>query len=174
MEHLPSWLLNSVIYLSAAVIVVPLSRALGLGAIIGYLAAGMAIGPWGLGLVSNVEDILHFAEFGVVLMLFLVGLELEPRRLWSLRRPIFGWGSAQVLGCTLLLSLVALGLGVEWRVALVAALGLALSSTAIALQVMGSRNLLPTGSGQAAFSILLFQDVAAIPVLGLLPLLGTV
>jgi glutathione-regulated potassium-efflux system ancillary protein KefC len=82
---------------------VPLSKAIGLGSIIGYLAAGMAIGPWGLGLVSNVEDILHFAEFGVVLMLFLVGLELEPRRLWSMRRPIFGWGSAQVLGCTALL-----------------------------------------------------------------------
>ena len=174
MEHTPAWLANSFIYLSAAVIAVPLSQFLGLGAIIGYLGAGIAIGPWGLGLVTQVEDILHFAEFGVVLMLFLVGLELEPHRLWSLRRPIFGWGSAQVLGCTLLLSLVALGLGVEWRVALVAALGLALSSTAIALQVMGSRNLLPTGSGQAAFSILLFQDVAAIPILALLPLLGTV
>lgn len=174
MEHTPVWLVNSFIYLSAAVIAVPLSQFLGLGAIIGYLGAGIAIGPWGLGLVTQVEDILHFAEFGVVLMLFLVGLELEPHRLWSLRRPIFGWGSAQVLGCTLLLSLVALGLGVEWRVALVAALGLALSSTAIALQVMGSRNLLPTGSGQAAFSILLFQDVAAIPILALLPLLGTV
>ena len=174
MEHAPSWLANSFIYLSAAVIAVPLSKALGLGSIIGYLAAGIAIGPWGLGLVSNVEDILHFAEFGVVLMLFLVGLELEPRRLWSLRRPIFGWGSAQVLGCALLLTLVALGMGVAWRVALVAALGLALSSTAIALQVMGERNLLPTSSGQAAFSILLFQDVAAIPILALLPLLAVV
>ena len=92
MENAPAWLTNSLIYLSAAVIVVPLARALGLGSIIGYLVAGIAIGPWGLGLVTNVEDILHFAEFGVVLMLFLVGLELEPRRLWSLRRPIFGWG----------------------------------------------------------------------------------
>ncbi|MBT9505444.1 glutathione-regulated potassium-efflux system protein KefC [Rhodoferax sp.] len=172
MEHAPTWLVNSFIYLSAAVIAVPLSKALGLGSIIGYLAAGIVIGPWGLGLVTNVEDILHFAEFGVVLMLFLVGLELEPRRLWSLRRPIFGWGSAQVLGCALLLSLVALAFGVSWRVALVAGLGLALSSTAIALQVMGERNLMPTGSGQASFSILLFQDVAAIPILALLPLLG--
>src|SRR5207244_9666460 len=103
MEHAPAWLANSLIYLTAAVVAVPLSRALGLGSIIGYLAAGIAIGPWGLGLVSNVEDILHFAEFGVVLMLFLVGLELEPRRLWSLRRPIFGWGSAQVLACAALL-----------------------------------------------------------------------
>jgi len=88
MEHAPAWLINSFIYLSAAVIAVPLSKAVGLGSIIGYLAAGIAIGPWGLGLVTNVEDILHFAEFGVVLMLFLVGLELEPKRLWSLRRPI--------------------------------------------------------------------------------------
>ena len=174
MENAPTWLTNSLIYLSAAVIVVPLSRALGLGSIIGYLVAGIAIGPWGLGLVTNVEDILHFAEFGVVLMLFLVGLELEPRRLWSLRRPIFGWGSAQVLGCAALLFIAAMLVGASWRVALVAALGLALSSTAIALQVLGERNLLPTSAGQAGFSILLFQDVAAIPILALLPLLGGV
>ena len=125
-------------------LVVPLSKALGLGSIIGYLVAGIAIGPWGLGLVTNVEDILHFAEFGVVLMLFLVGLELEPKRLWSLRRPIFGWGSAQVLGCAAVLFAVGWAAGADWRVALVAALGLALSSTAIALQVFGERNLLPT------------------------------
>ena len=173
MEHAPAWLTNSLIYLSAAVIVVPLSRAIGLGSILGYLAAGIAIGPWGLGLVSNVEDILHFAEFGVVLMLFLIGLELEPRRLWNLRRPIFGAGSAQVLGCAALLFAAGVAAGAPWRVALVAALGLALSSTAIALQVMGERNLLPTSSGQAGFSILLFQDVAAIPILALLPLLGS-
>ncbi|HSV51867.1 MAG TPA: glutathione-regulated potassium-efflux system protein KefC [Burkholderiaceae bacterium] len=172
MEHAPAWLTNSLIYLSAAVIVVPLSKALGLGSIIGYLAAGIAIGPWGLQLVTNVEDILHFAEFGVVLMLFLVGLELEPKRLWSLRRPIFGWGTAQVLGCTALLFAAATLAGVPWKIGLVAALGLALSSTAIALQVLGERNLLPTSSGQAGFSILLFQDVAAIPILALLPLLG--
>ena len=182
MEHAPSWLINSLIYLGAAVIAVPVSKALGLGSIIGYLAAGMAIGPWGLGLVTNVQDILHFAEFGVVLMLFLVGLELEPERLWSLRRPIFGWGSAQVIACaavlfvalwgaSLLVPAVSAALG-GWKTALVAALGLALSSTAIALQVMGERNLLPTSSGQAGFSILLFQDVAAIPILALIPLLG--
>lgn len=174
MEHAPAWLTNSLIYLSAAVFAVPLSKYLGLGSIIGYLAAGIAIGPWGAGLVTNVEDILHFAEFGVVLMLFLIGLELEPRRLWSLRRPIFGWGSAQVLGCTALLFVAAVAAGIGWKVALVAALGLALSSTAIALQVMGERNLLPTSSGQSGFSILLFQDVAAIPILALIPLLGAV
>ena len=172
MEHAPAWLTNSLIYLSAAVIVVPLSRALGLGAIIGYLVAGIAIGPSGLGLVSSVEDVLHFAEFGVVLMLFLVGLELEPRRLWNLRRPIFGWGTAQVLSCALALFGIGCALGADWRVSLVASLGLALSSTAIALQVFGERNLLKTASGQAGFSILLFQDVAAIPILALLPLLA--
>ncbi|MGZ5182267.1 MAG: cation:proton antiporter domain-containing protein, partial [Ramlibacter sp.] len=172
MEQLPAWLSNSLIYLGAAVIAVPVSRALGLGAIIGYLAAGIVIGPWGIGLVRQVEDILHFAEFGVVLMLFLVGLELDPRRLWNLRRPIFGWGGAQVAGCTAALFTLGVLAGFDWRVSLVAALGLALSSTAIALQVMGERNLLPTRSGQAGFAILLFQDVAAIPILALLPLLG--
>ena len=174
MEHAPTWLINSFIYLSAAVIAVPLSKALGLGSIIGYLAAGIAIGPWGLGLVTEVDDILHFAEFGVVLMLFLIGLELEPKRLWSLRRPIFGWGSAQMLGCTAVILLGGMAAGAPWRIALVAALGLALSSTAIALQVLGERNLLPTCGGQAGFCILLFQDVAAIPILALLPVLGSI
>jgi glutathione-regulated potassium-efflux system ancillary protein KefC len=172
MEHTPTWLINTFIYLSAAVIAVPLCKFLGLGAIIGYLVAGIAIGPWGLGLVTNVQDILHFAEFGVVLMLFLVGLELEPKRLWQLRRPIFGWGSAQVLICTLLLTALATLFGVDAKVALVASLGLSLSSTAIALQILSERNLFSTGSGQAAFSVLLFQDVAAIPILALLPLLA--
>ena len=173
MDHAPAWLINSFIYLSAAVVAVPLAKKLGLGSIIGYLAAGIGIGPWGLGLVTNVQDILHFAEFGVVLMLFLVGLELEPKRLWNLRRPIFGWGSAQVLSCAIIITGVAMAFGVGWQTALVAGLGLALSSTAIALQAMGERNLVPTSSGQAGFSILLFQDVAAIPILALLPLLGT-
>lgn len=172
MGHAPAWLTSSLIYLGAAVLVVPLSKALGLGSIIGYLAAGIAIGPWGLGLVSSVEEVLHFAEFGVVLMLFLVGLELEPARLWNLRRPIFGWGTAQVVACAAVLFAVGYLAGANWRVALVAALGLALSSTAIALQVFGERNLLRTSSGQAGFSILLFQDVAAIPILALLPLLA--
>ncbi|WP_312303837.1 glutathione-regulated potassium-efflux system protein KefC [Pulveribacter sp.] len=172
MAQAPVWLTYGFTYLAAAVIAVPIARALGLGAIIGYLAAGIAIGPWGLGLVSNVQDILHFAEFGVVLMLFLVGLELQPSRLWSLRRPILGLGLAQMAGCAVVLWAIAWALGLPWRVALVAALGLALSSTAIALQVLAERNLMRTDSGQKAFSILLFQDVAAIPILALLPLLG--
>ncbi len=172
MEHAPAWLTSSLIYLAAAVVAVPLAKVAGLGSIIGYLVAGVVIGPWGVGLVSNVQDVLHFAEFGVVLMLFLVGLELEPKRLWALRRPIFGWGTAQVVVCAAALTLIALAFGVDWRVSLAAALGLALSSTAIALQVMNERNMLRTTSGQSAFAILLFQDVAAIPILALLPLLG--
>ena len=173
MEHAPTWLTYGLMYLSAAVLAVPLAKALGLGSIIGYLAAGIAIGPWGLGLVSNVQDILHFAEFGVVLRLLLVGLELQPSRLWAMRRPIFGTGSAQVLGCAAVLFAAGWLAGLPWRISLVAALGLALSSTAIALQVLAERNLMRTSSGQAGFSILLFQDVAAIPILALLPLLGT-
>ena len=172
MEHAPTWLTYGFLYLSAAVLAVPLAKALGLGSIIGYLAAGIAIGPWGLGLVSNVQDILHFAEFGVVLMLFLVGLELQPSRLWAMRRPIFGTGTAQVLGCAAALFAVGWLAGLPWRVSLVGALGLALSSTAIALQVLAERNLMRTSSGQAGFSILLFQDVAAIPILAMLPILG--
>lgn len=172
MAHAPVWLTYGFTYLAAAVIAVPIARALGLGAIIGYLAAGIAIGPWGLALVSNVQDILHFAEFGVVLMLFLVGLELQPSRLWSLRRPIFGLGTAQMVGCAALLWAGAWAWGLPWRVGLVGALGLALSSTAIALQTLAERNLMRTDGGQKAFSILLFQDVAAIPILALLPLLG--
>lgn len=172
MEHAPTWLTYGFLYLTAAVLAVPIAQALGLGAIIGYLAAGIAIGPWGLALVKNVQDILHFAEFGVVLMLFLVGLELQPSRLWALRRPIFGMGTAQVLGCAAVLFGLACLVGLPWRVGLVGALGLALSSTAIALQSLAERNLMRTASGQAGFSILLFQDVAAIPILALLPLLG--
>jgi len=151
---------------------VPVAKRLGLGAVLGYLLSGIAIGPWGLGLISEVETILHFAEFGVVLLLFVIGLELEPQRLWSLRRSIFGWGSAQVAGVSAVLAVAAVLLGVAWQTALIAALGLSLSSTAIALTTMQERNLIPTPAGQAGFSILLFQDIAAIPMIALVPLLG--
>jgi len=173
MEHAPAWLTNSLIYLAAAVIAVPLSRALGLGAILGYLAAGIAIGPWGLRLVGNVQDILHFAEFGVVLMLFLVGLELEPRRLWNLRRSIFGWGSMQMFGSAAVIAAVAVAFGVDWRIALAGGLALADSSTATGLRAMADRNLMPTTAGRSMLSVLLLQDVAAIPILALLPLLAS-
>jgi glutathione-regulated potassium-efflux system ancillary protein KefC len=170
MEH--NLLTNALVYLGAAVLAVPLAKRLGLGAVLGYLLAGMAIGPWGLGLIREVETILHFSEFGVVLLLFLIGLELEPARLWSMRRPIFGWGAAQVLGVAGVLFGAALLAGVAWQVALVAALGLSLSSTAIALATLGERNLMGTPAGQAGFAILLFQDIAAIPMIALIPLLG--
>ncbi|RZI79868.1 MAG: glutathione-regulated potassium-efflux system protein KefC [Rubrivivax sp.] len=171
MEH-GNWLTSTFVYLAAALIAVPLAKKLGLGSIIGYLAAGIAIGPFGLQLVSDTESILHFAEFGVVLMLFLIGLELEPPKLWAMRRPIFGWGSVQLLGCAGVVAGCAVAFGVAWPLAVVAGLGLALSSTAVALQTMQERNLLPTSAGQAGFAILLLQDVAAIPILALIPLLG--
>ena len=167
-----SWLFTSLVYLAAAVLAVPLARLLGLGAIIGYLAAGIAIGPAGLGLVTDPAEMMHFAEFGVVLMLFLVGLELEPKRLWAMRRPIFGWGSAQLLGSALLITAGGVALGVPWRLALVGGLGLAMSSTAIGLGVLNERNLMATGAGQGVLSVALLQDIAAIPVLALIPLLG--
>jgi len=172
MEH-TSWLTGTLVYLAAAVLAVPLAKFLGLGSIIGYLAAGILIGPWGLKFVTNPQDMLHFSEFGVVLMLFLVGLELEPRRLWSLRKPIFGWGSVQLFGSAALMVVVAVLAGLDWRVALVAALGLAMSSTAIGLGVLNERSLMQTGSGQSVLSVALLQDVAAIPILALLPLLAT-
>ena len=170
MDH-ASWLTSSLVYLAAAVIAVPLAKALGLGSIIGYLGAGILIGPWGLKFVTDPQDMLHFAEFGVVLMLFLVGLELEPRRLWDLRRPIFGWGSVQLFGSAALMTGFAVLVGVDWRLALVASLGLAMSSTAIGLGVAAERNLLPTTSGQILLSVMLLQDVAAIPILAFVPLL---
>ncbi len=171
MEH-GDWLSLSLVYLGAAVLAVPLARLLGLGAIIGYLAAGIVIGPWGLKLVTEPATMLHIAEFGVVLMLFLVGLELEPRRLWAMRRPIFGGGSVQLLGSAALMTGVAVAAGLAWPLALVAGLGLAMSSTAIGLGALAERNLMPTASGQNVLSVALLQDMAAIPVLALVPLLA--
>ena len=172
MEHGSQWLNAALLYLVAAVAVVPLARRFGLGSIIGYLAAGILIGPYGLRFVKDPDAILGVAEFGVVLMMFLIGLELAPATLWSMRRPIFGWGSVQLAGCALVLGGLGTLTGVGWPVAVVAGLGLALSSTAVSLQVMHERNLMPTAGGQAVFAILLFQDVAAIPILALIPLLA--
>ncbi|WP_409744323.1 glutathione-regulated potassium-efflux system protein KefC [Ferrovibrio sp.] len=165
-------LLNAVIYLAAAVIAVPIAKKLGLGSVLGYLIAGIVVGPWGLKLITDVDAILHFSEFGVVLLLFVIGLELNPRRLWQMRWPILGLGGGQVAGCTLALTALGLLLGWPWQVALAAGLGLSLSSTAIALQPLTERNLLGTPGGRSAFSILLFQDIAVIPMLALLPLLA--
>jgi glutathione-regulated potassium-efflux system protein KefC len=167
-------ILNAIVYLSASVIAVPIFKRLGLGSVLGYLAAGTAIGPWGLGFVENVEDIRHFAEFGVVLLLFIIGLELKPKRLWKMRRPIVGMGGSQLLLTTILIFLIGLALGYSFNISLVVAMGLSLSSTAIALQSLKERNLLSTHAGNSAFSVLLFQDIAVIPILALLPALGVV
>lgn len=170
-EH-GAWLQTPLVFLGAAVLAVPLARWLRLGSILGYLVAGVLIGPHVLGLISAPGTILEVAELGVVLMLFLVGLELEPRRLWALRRPIFGWGSVQLLGCAALLTAVALLAGQGWRLAVVASLGLAMSSTAVALAVLAERNVGRTTAGEGVLSVALLQDIAAIPVLALVPVLA--
>ncbi len=172
-QQAPSdWLSAALLFLAAAVLIVPLAKRLGLGAILGYLLAGMAIGPWGLGFVRDPEAILHGAEFGVVLMLFLVGLELEPRRLWAMRRAVFGWGGLQLFGSTALLAALALALGLPWAVSLVGALALAMSSTAIGLGTLAERSLMASRAGAVVLAVLLLQDIAAIPILALVPLLG--
>lgn len=173
MEAHGNWLLTPLVLLAAAVLAVPLARGLKLGAILGYLVAGVLIGPQVLGLIHQPATVLEIGEFGVVLMMFLVGLELEPKRLWSLRRPIFGLGSAQMLGCALLLLIPAFWLDADWHAALIAALGLAMSSTAVALAVLAERNLAATRAGQSVISVALLQDMAAIPVLALVPLLAS-
>jgi monovalent cation:proton antiporter-2 (CPA2) family protein len=162
---------QALIYLAAGVVAVPLFRRLGLGSVLGYLVAGVAIGPGGLALVSEPEAILHFAEFGVVLLLFLVGLELEPRRLWQMRRSILGMGAVQVALTVAAFAGLGWGFGVPAKVALVAGMGFAMSSTAIALATLQEKGLLATPGGQASFSVLLFQDIAVIPLLLLLAFL---
>ena len=169
-EH--GFLQQALVYLGAGVIAVPLFKRLGLGSVLGFLAAGMAIGPWGLKLVSQPEAILHFAEFGVVLLLFLVGLELNPQRLWQMRRPIFGMGAVQVAGTAAAVAALGWALGQSFTIALVAGTGFAMSSTAIALATLQERRLLATPGGQAGFSVLLFQDLAVIPLALLLALLA--
>ncbi|HEY0954428.1 MAG TPA: glutathione-regulated potassium-efflux system protein KefC [Roseateles sp.] len=172
MNHHGAWLQLPLVFLAAAVLAVPLARYLRLGSILGYLVAGLLIGPAMLGLVPNSSAIPEVAELGVVLMLFLVGLELEPKRLWAMRRPIFGWGSVQLLGCAAVLAAVGLALGTPWRLAVVVSLGLAMSSTAVALAVLAERNLGRTTAGESILSVALLQDIAAIPVLALVPILA--
>ncbi len=168
----PGFLRDALVYMGAAVLCVPLAKGLGLGSVLGYLIAGCAIGPWGLGLVQQPESILHFAEFGVVLMLFLIGLELDVKRLLALRGPVFGGGGLQMAACGLGLAAALAALGLPWQGALAAGLALAMSSTAIAVQTMTERNLLTAPVGRSAFAVLLFQDIAAIPLIALVPLLG--
>lgn len=166
-------LAQAFIYLAAAVIGVPLAKRLGLGSVLGYLLAGVVIGPFALGLVGGEgHDVMHFAEFGVVMMLFLVGLELRPSVLWQLRRPILGLGGLQVVGTAAAVTAVAIAVGISWKPALAIGLILAMSSTAIVLQSLAEKGQLSSPGGQSAFSVLLFQDIAVIPILALFPLLA--
>ncbi|TMV08991.1 potassium transporter [Ruegeria sediminis] len=166
------FLYQASIYLAAAVIAVPLSARLGLGSVLGYLAAGIAIGPV-LGLVgAETEDLQHVAEFGVVMMLFLIGLELEPRALWDMRDKLLGLGGLQIGLSTLAIAFVAITANQPWTIALAVGLTLSLSSTAIVLQTLSEKGLMQTTGGRATFSVLLTQDIAVIPILALLPLLA--
>lgn len=164
---------DTVLFLGSAVIAVPILKRLGFGALLGYLAAGVAIGPSLLGLVSDVDAILHFGEFGVVLLLFIIGLELHLSRLWALRRPILGLGTSQMLLSAAAIAGAAYLIGLRPQTAVVVGLVLALSSTAFALQTLAERKELRTQQGRAAFSILLFQDLAVIPLLAVLPWIAT-
>jgi len=168
-----SLLAQIAIFLAAAVIAIPIFRYFKLGSVLGYLAAGIIIGPGCLGLISRIDATEHIAEFGIVLLMFVIGLELQPSRLWVMRKSIFGLGLAQVLATTLGLGSAAyFGFGQTWQSALIIGFGLSMSSTALVLQLLAERGQLNSQYGRSAFSILLFQDVAVLPALALLPLLG--
>ena len=167
------FLLQSTVFLGAAVVCVPIAKRIGLGSVLGYLIAGMLIGPFVIGFIGNdSEDIMHFAEFGVVIMLFLIGLELEPEKLWRLRKQILGVGATQVLATAAILFVAGIMFGIGWRTSIAFAFALALSSTAIVLQTLAEKNLMGNPGGQSSFSVLLFQDIAVIPILAGLPLLA--
>ena len=170
MQH--SFLQYAVVLLLAAVVAVPLAKRWQLGAVLGYLAAGALIGPSGVNLIGNTEEISEISELGVVLMLFVIGMELSPQRLWVMRRTVFGIGSLQLVLTGLAIGGICVALGLDWKGALIVGLGLSLSSTAIDLQILGERKELQTAHGRLGFSILLFQDVAAIPILALIPALA--
>lgn len=163
------------IYLLAAVISVPLAKRLGLGSVLGYLLAGIVIGPFGLHLVGSEDgDVMHIAEFGVVMMLFVIGLELRPAVLWKMRGPILGLGGAQVLGTTAAVAAAAIWFGLAWQSAVAIGFIISMSSTAIVLQLLTEKDQMRTTGGKAAFAVLLFQDIAVLPILALLPLLATI
>ena len=167
-----AFLLKLLIFLGAATIAVPLARKFKLGSVLGYLIAGIVIGPFALALIDNVEEVMHFTEFGVVMMLFLVGLELKPSLLWQMRTPILGMGGSQVLLTFAAIALIGV-LFLPWQHSVAIGMILALSSTAIVLSTLRERGLMNTSPGQSIFSVLLFQDLAVIPMLALLPLLAT-
>lgn len=160
------------VFLAAACMVVPLASRFKLGSVLGYLAAGILIGPFGLSFIGNAEEIMHFAEFGVVMMLFLIGLELEPAMLWRLRRSIVGMGTLQVVLTSLAFTACGVALGFSWQQSLAVGMALSLSSTALVLQMLNEKNLMQTSIGENAFAVLLFQDIAVILILLLLPALA--
>src|SRR5436190_7374375 len=166
-------LFQTFVYLVAAIVAVPLAKRLGLGSAIGYLLAGAIIGPYALNVAGSAADVMHFAEFGVVMLLFVVGLELRPAFLWQMRRPILGLGGLQVVGTAVVIGFVASWFGLSWQSALAVGLILAMSSTAIVLQSLTERGLMKTAGGEASFAVLLFQDIAVIPIIALMPLLAS-
>jgi monovalent cation:proton antiporter-2 (CPA2) family protein len=166
--------IQAMVYLAAAVLFVPLAKRLGLGSVLGYLLAGVVIGPYVLGFIGQEgQDLMHAAEFGVVMMLFLIGLELEPSLLWRLRKSILGMGSLQVIGTIIIVGALAMATGMPWQQALATGAVMSMSSTAIVMQTLREKSLMKTTAGQSAFSVLLFQDIAVIPMLALFPLLAT-
>ncbi|MGP9420495.1 glutathione-regulated potassium-efflux system protein KefB [Pseudomonas reactans] len=168
-SNLPAAIL---LFLFAAVVAVPIAQKLGIGAVLGYLLAGIAIGPWGLGFIRDVDEILHFSELGVVFLMFIIGLELNPGKLWELRRQIFGVGAGQVILTAAVLGGLLYLTNFAWQAALIGGIGLAMSSTAMALQLMRDKSMTRNEGGQLGFAVLLFQDIAVIPALALIPLLA--
>ncbi|NMC22846.1 MAG: glutathione-regulated potassium-efflux system protein KefB [Serratia sp.] len=168
-SNLPAAIL---LFLFAAVVAVPLAQRLGIGAVLGYLLAGIAIGPWGLGFIRDVDEILHFSELGVVFLMFIIGLELNPGKLWALRRQIFGVGAGQVILTALVLGGLLYLTKFSWQAAVIGGIGLAMSSTAMALQLMRDKGMSRNEGGQLGFAVLLFQDIAVIPALALIPILA--
>ena len=165
-------LLSVVTLLGAAIITVPIFKKIGLGSVLGYLAAGLAIGPFGFGLFSDPQSIIHIAELGVVMFLFIIGLEMKPSHLWGLRRQIFGLGSAQVVVSAILLTFVAMAFGFPWQVAFIAGAGFVLTSTAIVMQVLSERGDMASYRGQKMISILLFEDLIIVPLLAVVSFLA--
>jgi glutathione-regulated potassium-efflux system ancillary protein KefC/glutathione-regulated potassium-efflux system protein KefB len=168
-----SLLAQVAVFLAATVFAIPLFRMLRLGSVLGYLAAGIIIGPWGLRIIQDTAGVMHLAEFGVVLLLFVIGLELQPSRLRAMRKSVFGLGVLQVLSTSIIFALVAHALGLSTSAAVIAGFALSLSSTPLVLQLLAERQQLNTHQGRSSFAILLFQDIAVMPMLAILPLLGT-
>ncbi|MES2983989.1 MAG: monovalent cation:proton antiporter-2 (CPA2) family protein [Pseudomonadota bacterium] len=167
-----NYLFTTFIFLIAACMVVPLASRFRLGSVLGYLAAGVLIGPFGIALIDNAQQVMHFAEFGVVMMLFMIGLELEPAMLWKLRRAIVGLGGLQVVVTSAAFTAIGVGLGFDWRVSLAVGMALSLSSTALVLQMLQEKGLMQTNAGEASFAVLLMQDIAVIGILIIMPLLA--